>query len=66
MKTKLKIELNEYWYKCGDGCCDNYGTVTKINGIEMNAHNQDVQTILQQVLEHLGYDVEIETRYNGE
>jgi len=56
---KVKIELEEYWYKCGDGCCDNYGTITRVNGVELDLHNQDTRTILKQVLEHLGYDAEI-------
>jgi hypothetical protein len=60
---KVKIELNEYNYTCGDGCCTNYGTVTKVNGEELPFHNQDVATILRGVLEKLGYEVEIEETY---
>lgn len=56
----LKIKLHEYAYHCGDGCCYNYGTITTINDIELPCHNQDAGTILQQVLEHLGYKVEID------
>jgi len=63
---KLIIELNEYVTECGDGCCTNYGTVVKVNGVEMPFHNQDVKTILEQVLQHLEYDVEITETYNGE
>lgn len=59
MKDKLKIELEEYGYSCGDGCCYNYGTITKVNGVELEFHNQDAATILEQVLKHLGYDVEV-------
>ena len=56
----LKIKLHEYAYHCGDGSCYNYGTITTINDIELPCHNQDAGTILQQVLEHLGYKVEID------
>ena len=56
----LKINLTDYEYSCGDGCCYNYGTITKVNGIKLPCHNQDVGTILSQVLKHLGYKVEIE------
>ena len=56
----LKINLTEYGYSCGDGCCYNYGTITTVNGVELPCHNQDAGTILSQVLEHLGYKVEIE------
>lgn len=55
----LKINLHEYGYSCGDGCCYNYGTVTTVNGNELPCHNQDAATILSQVLEHLGYTVEM-------
>ena len=58
-KPKLNIDIQEYYNTCGDGCCTNYGTITKVNGVELPSHNQDTYTILKQVLEHLGYDVEI-------
>ncbi len=57
----LKINLHDYAYNCGDGCCFNYGTITTVNGVELPCQNQDVKTILTQVLEHLGYNVEITT-----
>ena len=66
MKEKLNIELNEYAYHCGDGCCYNYGTIIKVSGEQMPFHNQDISTILQQVLEHLGYEVEITEKPNYE
>lgn len=63
---KVKIELEEYCYTCGDGCCTTYGTITKVNGKELELHNQDTKTILEQVLEELGYNVEIIETYDGE
>ena len=65
-KIKIKITLDEYNTTCGDGCCTNYGTVTYIDGVEMPCHNQDAPTIITQILEHLGYDVDMEFLYNGE
>jgi hypothetical protein len=62
----LNIQLNEYNHQCGDGCCDIYGTITTINGVELSCHNQDTYTIVKQILEHLGYEVEITETYNGE
>ena len=62
--TEIKIKLHEYNYKCSDGCCDNYGTITTVNGIELQNHNQDAASILEQVLRHLGYQVEIEETYD--
>ena len=63
-KTKVKVELNEYCHQCADGCCTDYGTITKVNGKELFLHNQDTATILHQVLEELGYDVEVVETYN--
>lgn len=59
MKPILKIKLIDYEYSCGDGCCYDYGTITTVNDVELPCHNQDAGTILEQVLEHLGYEVEI-------
>ena len=65
-KSKLKIELNHWHYNCSDGCCSNYGTTTKINGEELDCQNEDAATIVEQILIHLGYEVEIdETHDNG-
>ncbi len=65
-KPKVKIELAEYNYNCGDGCCTHYGTVTKVNGNELECHNQDVGTIVRGILDELGYVVELTETYNGE
>ena len=66
MATKVKIELNNYDYDCGDGCCTNYGTITTVNGAELDCHNQDAATIVKQILEHLGFQVELIEKYNGQ
>jgi hypothetical protein len=63
---KVTIELDEYHTQCGDGCCTDYGTVTKVNGKELECHNQDVGTIIEGILTELGYNVEIIETYNGE
>jgi len=63
---KIKVELNDYFYSCGDGCCDEYGTVVKVNGQELPYRNEDVPTILMQVLEFLGYEPYIICKYNDD
>lgn len=50
----LKITFQEYGYHCGDGCCYDYGTITTVNGIQLPTHNQDPETIVRQILQHLG------------
>ena len=64
-KQKVTIVLDDYDYDCGDGCCTNYGTTTMVDGVELFSHNQDPETILKQVLEHLGFEVDITQTYNG-
>lgn len=64
IKPKLNIKLNEWHCKCYDGCCDNYGTSIIINGVEIENQNQDAETIVRKVLEHLDYNVEIQTEYD--
>jgi hypothetical protein len=65
-KPKLKIDMHEYYNNCSDGCCTDYGTIVSVNGVEMPFRNQDTYTILKQVLEHLGYEVEINESLQGE
>jgi hypothetical protein len=64
-KPKIKIDLIEYNYDCADGCCTTYGTITKVNDIKLHFHNQDAGSIVQQILEHLGYEVELNEEYKS-
>ena len=61
---KLKITFTEYGYSCGDGCCYNSGVITTVNGVELPLQNEDTETIVQQILEHLGYEVDVEFIYD--
>lgn len=65
-RPKIKVTLNEYTYNCSDGCCTNFGTKTTVNGIELSNHNQDTETITLQILDHLGYDADVERIYSGD
>lgn len=56
----LNITLEDYDSTCADGCCYDYGTITTVNGVELECHNTDTESILRQILEHLGYKVTIE------
>lgn len=62
---KVKIEFEHYDYECGDGCCYEYGVITKVNGEELEFGNEDTETIVRGILERLGYEVEITTIYDG-
>lgn len=61
---KVKVELIDYTYECGDGCCTNYGTITKVNGKQLEIENEDRATILREVLIELGYDAKVEEKYD--
>ena len=63
---KIKITLTEWHYKCGDGCCDHYGTDIKVNGNKINTNSEDTSEILRAVFEHLGFDIEVEREYDYE
>ncbi len=60
---KVKITFENYNNSCGDGCCLDYGTITKVNGEELEFRNSDTETIVKGILEKLGYNVTIETIY---
>ena len=57
MAKKIKIEL-ESWSQCED-----YGTVTKVNGVKLPIMNQETGTIVKKILEHIGYEVEVIETY---
>jgi hypothetical protein len=59
----IKIKITDWNHTCSDGCCTTYGTNINIDGVDLECQNQDVSTILRNVLEHLGYNVDIETTY---
>ena len=61
---KLKIELHSYVYNCGDGCCTDYGTQVRVNGVEMDSRNEDAATIITEILTHLGHEVEVIETYH--
>lgn len=70
---KLKITLEDWDYTCSDGCCTDYGTSLYLNGEKLEHPDSeqhyngyigmDVGTALRAVLKKLGYEVEIETKY---
>lgn len=61
---KIKIDLKDYCHQCHDGCCTDYGTEIKVDGIELESTSMDVANILNAVLTHLGFAPEIEIHYD--
>ena len=60
---KIEITFKHYESYCADGCCYDYGMVTKVNGEELDFRNEDTEIIVRGILEKLGYEVEIENIY---
>ena len=60
---QVKIKLEHYGSYCSDGCCYDYGIITTVNGEELDFSNTDTETIVQGILEKLGYNVTIESTY---
>lgn len=68
MENKLEIELEDWEYTCGDGCCYMYGTELRLNGEKLfdpenpegnSFVGDNVESALRAVLTKLGYKVEI-------
>ena len=59
----IKITFKHYDHSCADGCCLDYGIITTVNGEELSFRNIDTETIVEGILEKLGYNVTIETIY---
>ena len=61
MDSTIKIEIKEWNYRCGDGCCDTFGTSLIINGDECINSNAggDVYQALEFLLQKLNVKYEI-------
>jgi hypothetical protein len=57
--NNLTINIHQYSYSSADGGSYNYGTITTLNGNELPCRNNDIESVIRQLLEHLGYNVEI-------
>ena len=50
-----KIVFHEYYYRCGDGCCDGWQTNMYINGVFVGYGCDDYNKIMN-IMEFLEYD----------
>jgi len=63
---KIEIVLKSWDYKCGDGCCDLYGTNIYINGEKIEEEDgTSSHQLLTAVLTKLGY-TNVEVQYDTE
>jgi len=58
-KKKVKIEIRPWHYKCGEGCCDDFGESLYVNDIELTNDASLVGESIKMTLEHLGYEVDL-------
>ena len=58
-KGSVDINLEGWDYKCGDGCCTDYGTTISVNGEKCDNEyaGDDVEKALEFTLKKLGYNV---------
>jgi hypothetical protein len=62
----MVIEIEDWHHQCADGCCDEWGKIIRVNGVEVGTHLDDVENALQAVLEHLGHRVLITQVYKDD
>lgn len=55
-----KIQLQPYYYECGDHCCSEWGTDIYIDGKRLESCSQEADSIVEAVLKHFGIDCEVE------
>ena len=57
------IELKDWDWECGDGCCYDYGTELIIDGVSLSKHfdtcNGAFPEILKKLFDEVGVDVKI-------
>jgi hypothetical protein len=59
---KLNLRFEDWDYRCGDGCCYEYGTDIFINGKKVDfSGGGSMEQAVEAVLTHLGYKVELES-----
>jgi hypothetical protein len=47
LRLEMKIELQPYWYTCGDGCCDEYGYNVLVDGKIIGSIGEDSQELAE-------------------
>ena len=61
IKEKLIVKTKSWSHTCGDGCCYTFGTDIYINEERVSTGDfNDIDLILNDVLQKLGYEIEIE------
>lgn len=63
---KHKIILQEWTYRCGDRCCDDYGWYLFINDVEVDRYFPYDEEYIRDMLKALGiteYDIEVIHEY---
>ncbi len=55
---KITIRTEDWEHTCHDGCCHTYGTKVFINDKQVTSgYANEIDTIIEEVLKHLGHDV---------
>ena len=65
MSKKVKIQLKQWDYTCGDKCCYDYGVTLTVDGEECDNQyaGDSVEEALKFTLNKLGFELEIEQEH---
>lgn len=58
-KKKVTLTFKDWDYTCGDGCCYEADMELLVNGESITQYAWGTEELLKNILEHLGYEVEI-------
>lgn len=66
-KGNVLLKTEGWEHTCHDGCCYTYGTKVFINNKQVTSgYANEIDTILEEVLEYLEYDVNCDFNHNAE
>ena len=58
IKNKFTFTIEDWNHTCGDGCCDSWGKDIFIEEERLEEQNENIENIVKQVIESLGYKTE--------
>lgn len=58
-RRKVIIEIEDWEYECGDGCCYDWGTILRVNGSQLIDRFDGNVYVIEGILQMLDIDYEI-------
>ena len=63
--NERNIVFKPYHYTCGDGCCDDYGTIAFINEFQITDDGENIESVISNIMEFLEID-NVDINYDDE